>query len=42
LISKFGKPPKPPKTKFVAKPPLKNQHRYRAHSYEMYFKTLSF
>jgi len=24
LDFKFGKPPKPPKTKFVAKPPLKN------------------
>jgi hypothetical protein len=42
LVSKFGKPPKSPKTKFVAKSPLKNQYKYRAHSCEMYSKTLLF
>jgi len=42
LVSKFGKPPKPSKIKFVTKPPLKNQHRYRVHSCEMYFRTLFF
>ena len=42
LVFKFGKPPKPPKIKFVTKPPLKNQHRYRAHNCEMYFRTLFF
>jgi hypothetical protein len=42
LVSKFGKPPKPLKTKFVVKSTLKNQNRYRAQSCEMYSKTLSF
>jgi len=33
LVSKFKKPPKPQKAKFVAKPSLKNQHRYRVHRF---------
>jgi hypothetical protein len=36
------KPPKPPKTKFVAKPLLKNQHMYKAQNCKTYSKTLSF
>jgi hypothetical protein len=38
----LGKLLKPPKTKFVEKPPLKNQHRYIAHNYKTYSKTLLF
>jgi hypothetical protein len=30
------------KTKFIAKPSLKNQNRYKAHNYEMYSRTLLF
>jgi hypothetical protein len=36
------KPQKPPKTKFVAKSPLKNKHRYKAYSCKTYSRTISF
>jgi hypothetical protein len=38
----LAKPSKPLKTKFVTKPPLKNQYRYRAHNFKMYSITLLF